>query len=188
MGAEVSFTKQLSGSLVGRRMAEIRSAGGPRARAMAVPGAPAARVEPAGRLAKANRVDALIRAALGDRFGADPGLRLGDSEFYLPTVDEVTQILVASQLDRRTWLEERYDCDDFAYCLKGEMSAHAYDAGALRFGLCVGIVWANFSWVEGFHAVNWFIASDEQLRLIEPQTDEIYAASECRGDISLLLV
>lgn len=142
----------------------------------------------AGKVADAKGVDQIVQAALAGKFSNDPGLRYGDASYYLPTLAEVRQILRASRLDRRTWLAERFDCDDFAYVLKGEMSAHAYDAGELRFGLCVGIVWANFKWVDGYHAVNWFVASDQKLRLIEPQDDAIHGPSDCKGGIALLLV
>jgi hypothetical protein len=71
--------------------------------------------------------------------------------------------------------------------LKGEMSIHAYDTGDIRYGLCVGMVWGNFAWVEGYHAVNWFIASDGALRFIEPQNDSVSDVSQCQGAISLLI-
>ncbi len=132
-------------------------------------------------------LDSLIGAAFAGRFDAYPAIRYGDSVFYLPTLAEVRRVLVASQLDRRTWLQDRFDCDDFAYVLKGEMSAHAYDTAERRLGLCFGMLWANFDWVEGFHAVNWVVTSDESIWLIEPQTDDIYPHARCTGGIALLL-
>jgi hypothetical protein len=174
----LTLTKKATGKLIGRRFAE------PFAMAAAdyTPGAPQ------GIIARSDRVDQIARAALSSKLSQDPGIRYGDAVYYLPTVQEVQHILSASQLDRRQWLQERFDCDDFAYVLKGEMSAHAYDAGELRFGLCVGMVWGNFDWVTGYHAVNWFIAADERLRFIEPQSDGMYDAQHCQGNISLFLV
>ncbi|WP_143467748.1 lectin MOA-related protein [Leptolyngbya ohadii] len=182
----------MRGRLVGRRVAgvtDIAAAGqdsqtrsmtiapheaeAPLARGVAVPG---------------YYVSEVVQRSLVGKLAADPGMRYGDAFYYLPTLEEVQFILKASELERRTWTEERFDCDDFAYVLKGEMSAHAYDIGPSRFGLCVGIVWGYFNWLEGYHAVNWFIGVDKKLRFIEPQNDSIYSAEDCVGDIQLLLV
>lgn len=181
--------RQMAGRLVGRRIAAAPAA--PPFTELATPmsaplGGPGA--EAAGVVAPASSLEGLARQTLGVRLGPDPGIRFGDGSFYLPTLAEVQQILVASQLDRRRWMEERFDCDDFAYVLKAEMSVHAYESSALRFGLCVGVVWGDFDWVQGFHAVNWFIDATRTLRFIEPQSDEVYPLERCRGDISLLLV
>jgi len=42
--------------------------------------------------------------------------------------------------------------------------------------------------IAEYHAINWFIADDGLLRFIEPQSDAIYDAAQCRGNVSLLLV
>ena len=141
-----------------------------------------------GSVASKNTVEGVVQQYLSGKFSGDPGIRYGDGTYYLPTLQEVQLILSESQANRRTWLEERFDCDDFAYVIKGEMSVHAYDTGDIKYGLSVGIVWGNFDWVSGYHAVNWFVASDGVLRFIEPQTDLIYDASRCQGGISLLLL
>jgi hypothetical protein len=172
------LSRPARGLLTGRRFAAP----------VAFVGAAAAPPAAGGVVAQQSRVSTIVQTALAGKFSSDPGIRYGDGYFYLPTLAEVQQILVASQLDRRTWLAERFDCDDFAYVLKGEMSIHAYDSGDLRYGLCVGMVWGDFDWVAGYHAINWFIASDMVLRLIEPQSDTVYDVSHCLGRISLLLV
>jgi hypothetical protein len=176
------LAKKLAGNLVGRRMNPLSPSGAElTSRGPMFPGASQ------GTVTNSTTIDGLLRRQLEGKFSPDPGIRYGDGSFYLPTVDEVKFILEASQLDRRTWVAERFDCDDFSYVLKDEMSAHAYDTGALKFGLCVGMVWGNFEWVQGYHAVNWFIDSENTLHFIEPQTDQIYDTSKCRGGISLLL-
>ena len=115
-------------------------------------------------------------------------MRYGDGTYYLPTMNEIQHLLAASQSDRRKWTAERFDCDDFSYVLKGEAAIHSYDSADFRFGLCLGIVWGNFDWVNGYHAINWFIDSRKKLYLIEPQTDAIYTADHCVGNISLIVV
>lgn len=140
-----------------------------------------------GRLASSNDVHEIVAASLAGKFASDPGIRYGDEQFYLPSLDEVAWILGESQLDRRTWLQNRFDCDDFAYVLKGEMSSHAYANAELTCGLCVGIAWGYFDWLEGNHAVNWFIDSTGALGFIEPQDDRMFPAASCKGNLYLLL-
>jgi hypothetical protein len=174
--------RELPGRLVGRRFDTSLAP-------LTAPAAPAAPATPAsGLVVPASSLDGLVRRMLQGKLASDPGIRFGDGSFYLPTLAEVRAILDASRLDRRAWMEERFDCDDFAYVLKAEMSVHAYDSGSLRYGLCVGMVWGNFSWVQGYHAVNWFIDHTQTLRFIEPQSDALYDLQHCLGEVSLLLV
>ncbi len=176
---------RLQGRLVGRGISAAPAIPAARASAPAAtewPGATDGIVVPASSLT------GLVQNKLSSKLADDPGIRFGDGSFYLPKLDEVRSILDSSQLDRRTWMEERFDCDDFAYVLKAEMSAYAYKSNELRFALCVGMVWGNFDWVAGYHAVNWFVDSDQELYFIEPQTDEIYGKDRCQGQITLLLV
>lgn len=112
--------------------------------------APALPPQASGATAPAEWVDATARAALGGQLGADAMVRLGDGAFYLPTLDELRFILDASALDRRTWLAERFDCDDFSYCLKGEFSVHAYDDNPKDMGFCVGMVWETSGGCRAF--------------------------------------
>ncbi len=172
-----SLQKKLAGRLVGRRittaLAGVREV---------TPGASQ------GMVVSVNTVQGAVQRHLTGKLSNDSIVRYGDGSYYLPTTQEVQQILTNSQLDRRTWMAERFDCDDFAYVLKGEMSVHAYDTGDLRFGLCVGMVWGRFDWINGYHAVNWFVDPNGVLRFIEPQTDVIYESTSCQGEISLLVV
>ncbi len=167
--------RPVSGHLVGRRI-DTRA----RDFIAAPPGA--------GIVVPTSSLSGVVQKKLAGKLADDPGIRFGDGSFYLPKIGEVRNILDESSVDRRTWMAERFDCDDFAYVLKSEISIHAYESASLRYALCVGIVWGNFDWVSGYHAVNWFIADDGELRFIEPQSDDIYDLSHCSGGISLLLV
>ncbi len=179
----IQIGKRVQGQLTGRRIVPTPASG------TRTPGVPMAAPPGAGgTVVPASSLGGVVRQLLQGKLGDDPGIRFGDGSFYLPTLDEVKKILSESRLDRNIWTEERFDCDDFAYVLKGEMSQHAYQAKDLRFGLCVGMVWGNFAWVQGYHAVNWMLDASQTLRFIEPQDDTIHEVSECQGDISLLLV
>jgi hypothetical protein len=142
----------------------------------------------AGAVATATLVKEIITTTLVSKINSDAVVRMGDVQYYLPTLDEVEQILSESSLDRRQWLAQRFDCDDFSYVLKGEFSVHAYDSGDISYGFSDGIIWGNFSWVEGYHAVNLVVTNDQVLRLIEPQKDTIYEADKCAGSVGLIVV
>lgn len=141
-----------------------------------------------GVIAKQTRVDSILRNALGSKLSSTALIRYGDGTYYLPTLTEMKQLLAASQSDRRTWTAERFDCDDFSYVLKGESSIHSYNTADFRFGICCGIIWGNFDWVSGYHAVNWFIDATGTMYLIEPQTDAIYPVSRAQMGVGLVVV
>lgn len=146
------------------------------------PGAP-------GRIATSEWLGRLIRTTLAAKLTPTALLRFGDNSYYLPSRRELALILRESQADRKQHMLERYDCDDFAYAVKGEMTAHAYDVGELRYGLCVGLAWGRFDWMTvAGQAVNWAITCDEAMWFIEPQTDDIFPCERCTGGLELLLV
>lgn len=119
-------------------------------------------------------------STFGRRITASALVQLGDDQYWLPSVSYVKAFLKESNLNSRfKWLEERFDCDDFSYALKGEMSKTWYKMGAFQAGFGGGIIWGEFSWVNGAHAVNWFLDDTGVVKLVEPQSDEIYEASEC---------
>lgn len=174
---------QIRGKLIGRRVPSLPDTGvSGSSGSLELPGGDT------GTVASSNDLQEMVQKTLAGNLAEDPGIRFGDGSFYLPTIEEIQLILQSSELDRREWLAERFDCDDFAYVLKGEMSTHAYQSDSLRYALCVGLVWGSFDWIDEYHAVNWFIESGGNLAFIEPQTDVIYEASHCKGQITLLLV
>lgn len=144
-----------------------------------------------GKVISAEAAKTSVYAQLNDPqynyLAADTKLRLADNNYYLPTHDEIQFILEESQLERRHWLEDRFDCDDFAFVLKGEISSHTYKAGQLKCGLCFGIAWGHFAWVNEYHAANWFLDADNQLFFIEPRWDTFHRVEHCRGGIDLIL-
>ena len=168
------LTSEAGGMLVGPRFGGVR-------------GLEAAKAA-GGVIGKQSGVDIVVQQQLAGKISSSAAIRYGDGTYYLPTVAEIRHLLAASQSDRRTWTAERFDCDDFSYVLKGEAAVHSYDSADFRFGLCVGIIWGNFDWVNGYHAINWFVDSRKKLYLIEPQTDAIYTADHCIGNVSLIVV
>ena len=97
-----------TGTLRGRRF--MIPAGRGLAETPGAPVAPAA----SGAIATATRVQEIITTTLGSKITSDAVVRMGDVQYYLPTLNEVQQLLTESSLDRCKWLEERFDCDDFS--------------------------------------------------------------------------
>ena len=141
-----------------------------------------------GQLKPVASVEKIITEQLGSTLAEPATIRFGDDQYYLPTEDEIDFILLESKLDRKRFMQERFDCDDFSFILKGEISAHAYKAGQLTCGICAGIAWGYFKWNQrGYHAVNWYLGSDESLKFIEPQWDVIFPVEQGSHGIDLFL-
>lgn len=140
-----------------------------------------------GKVVSTDVAERLVLEQLVGCLDLDATIRLADQYYYLPTHDEIEFILEESKLERMEWLADRFDCDDFSFILKGEISSHAYRATQLTCGLCSGIVWGHFAWNKGYHAANWFLDAGEKLHFIEPQWDTIHEAGLCRSGVDLLL-
>ena len=82
-----------------------------------------------------------------------------------------------SKLGDYRWTQHKFDCDDFAVCLKGEVSKYSYnqrlpdDKGSL-----CGIMWERNA--RGAHAFNFTIDPFENLILFEPQNGQQIAHAE----------
>lgn len=143
---------------------------------------------PKGKVVTAEWIESTLLNHLKHKVSNYPTPRIADNDYYLPTQDELAFLLKQSHLDRLEWQKERFDCDDFAYALKGEISIHGFKANKLVAGFAVGIIWGNFDWADSIpHAVNWFIDSSGKLFFIEPQHDDIYEHTECSGSDLILL-
>ena len=108
---------------------------------------------------------------LGSRLLGNFALYIADEEYFCTPKDEAEQIITRSSLDRKTWVRERFDCDDFALILKARFAEAAYACGSRRRAHCFGIV---AGYLPGPHAINWMINNDKKLRFVEPQSDEVF--------------
>ena len=112
-----------------------------------------------------------------------------DSRYYAATVTEIERFLRDTPLQPSGAFGEVFDCDDYAYVMKGAASLYARDVANLESGLCLGIVWASFSWKpDPFHACNWTLDDVGQLWWIEPQDHQRHAPTTCQGNLTLLLI
>jgi len=127
-----------------------------------------------------------IKNALAGKLNDNFSIRFGDAKYYLPTAEEFGQIVSATSIDRRRWIQDKFDCDDFSYILKAFTSSVAYFTNDLVHGLSTGIIWGRFSWVSEFHACNWFLDNSRTFHLIEPQDGRIFPAQACLGSVTFI--
>lgn len=121
-------------------------------------------------------------------------MTFSDNHYYVPTYKEFRNYIQANEsvLISKTELSktEGFDCDDYSFLLKGHMGLYNREVAKKEHSWAVGIIWANFSWIEKFHAANLLATSDKGLVLFEPQygVNGFYEFSECTGNVNLLIV
>ncbi|NER50183.1 MAG: hypothetical protein F6J92_26600 [Symploca sp. SIO1A3] len=99
-----------------------------------------------------------------------------DDELRLVDKEEVKVVYEASGLKAFKGLPESFDCDDFAYVLKGEASKQSYQMLLAR-ALAVGIV-VGYN-VDGSksHAANIYIDQSRKVWIYEPQEQKSYGVN-----------
>jgi hypothetical protein len=105
-----------------------------------------------------------------------------DDIYYLPSLSDFERFLAADDLNQYRYRPEWFDCDDFAWILKGR---------AAEKGIPLGVVTLN-QWQEGeSHRLNLFIAKEEtglKAYLVEPQKDKVWPVTDSyRERISFIL-
>lgn len=98
-----------------------------------------------------------------------------DKKYHLLTIDEVNKVYIDSNLNTQyRYKSEKFDCDDFAICLKAEVSKWMYtkdltskDGSEITAGAAFGIIFGENT--EGRHAYNFFITPNLEIKIIEPQ-------------------
>lgn len=112
-----------------------------------------------------------------------------DEQFYAPTEAEVRTFLEAEPIPAELYQDEVFDCDDYAFVLKGLVSLHARSLERITSSMSIGIAWGRFDWVDDeFHATNWVLLEDGEFRWLEPQDGTVHAVGECSGGLTLVVV
>jgi len=89
-------------------------------------------------------------------------LYLSDNKDYkLCNLDDINTFLEADKTDKMKYIEDEFDCDDFANRLFGQFSIPSWSS------LTIGKMWTNL------HACLLLIDQNEELWILEPQTDEL---------------
>jgi len=94
-----------------------------------------------------------------------------DLKYRIPHINTLQNILQRDWLNRKQYVREFFDCDDFAICLKAHfVEQHQINA----IGVVIDII--------SRHAYNVALAHDDDLNIscyvIEPQTDEIFPINQ----------
>jgi hypothetical protein len=89
---------------------------------------------------------------------------LYDKDYQLTDYSEYQRFIEWDKTNMYSYIEYYFDCDDFAFTLFGNI--HREGWGGLAFGVLM--------LSEPPHAINFFIDSDLEVYLVEPQTDKIF--------------
>jgi hypothetical protein len=105
-----------------------------------------------------------------------------DDTYYLPSLSDFERFLAADDLNQYRYRPEWFDCDDFAWALKGRAAEN---------GVSLGVVTLS-QWQENeTHRLNLFIAEEDgelKAYLVEPQKDKVWPVTDAyRERISFIL-
>ena len=91
-----------------------------------------------------------------------------------------------------TYADDSFDCEDFAYTCKVEISLLVRQFQNSGVNWAFGLAFGQFQWMENGkidHACNWFVDENHEVKWLEPQNGKIYTLDYCsQGSLRLLLV
>ena len=127
---------------------------------------------------------------MSDQFPAIGFQWVPDREFWIPTLDEVKEVIELTHIERLKFMDAINDCDDFALQLHAAVNLHrAEQARKMEIPSDQHIPW-SFGEVFGimfqgdqYQHTCCVAVTQQGIYLVEPQTDEVWAASV--GDIVL---
>lgn len=124
------------------------------------------------------RVDyTFVAEKLIEAFPFAKKIYLSDRYFYLCPKQDIIDFLAQDITDKRQYLTEIFDCDDFAFRLMGQFHTMPYSA------LAIGIAWSRV------HAYNTVVIDNEQnVWIIEPQTDALIRPEDAEKEYETELV
>jgi len=132
----------------------------------------------------AAEVKAKLKFQLSAKLARDVKIYLPDPTYYCPSVQYTKKVLAESNLDKYLYSAARFDCDDYAICLKAAFAEDAYRDKVRRAPHAMGIVWGL---LPGPHAINFIINDDGIVRFVEPQNDLVFLPRETDTGIWLML-
>jgi len=94
-------------------------------------------------------------------------LFLSDGIYSTTSMTNAKIFTKESMIETDKWLEEKHDCDNYSYALNGYWSDSLYS-------FCFGIAWSNS------HAFNIMIDNEEEVWIIEPQTNKWMTLEEAK--------
>jgi len=137
-------------------------------------------------------LEEIVKAYTGPYWGS--GYKFagyGDNEYYLPTDQEIRELLQKELFHETGPHDEGFDCDDYSFVLKGNAALYARRHWKVSNSIALGIAWGYFGWRTGSHCCNWVVTADEVFSWIEPMDpleDCFHKAEECDSGLTLVLV
>ncbi len=119
-----------------------------------------------------DEIEDIIRATFGKRFTRNHTIQIADEQYFCPSLKFVKKMLAKNKVDKFEYIEEKFDCDDFAFILKAYFIKQAYKDKKRRYPYCLGIIMGKLLG-DINHAINFVITDSLKFYLIEPQTDAI---------------
>lgn len=101
-----------------------------------------------------------VSSILLDKFPNTP-LYLPDYQYKTCTVEDIKRFLEWDKTERIKYEAEAFDCDDFSWRLKGNITIKPWSS------IPFFVVWTNL------HALNGFIDNQGLFYFVEPQSNEI---------------
>jgi len=130
-------------------------------------------------------LETLIDETLKGKFTENFKLHMSDEKYYLPSIDDSSRLIEESKVSEYQWVDEVFDCDDFAIMLKAHFCKNAYKNQKRRHSHCLGIVWGM---VPRSHALNWMVNDDLKLRFIDPMYGEVFLPEDRARFIWMMMI
>ena len=129
-----------------------------------------------GKKLQSAKVREILTAAF--RITDDYTLKVSDRDYLAYSIDKLREFLRADWTDKLKYKSEVFDCDDFARVLQGRerewFGRHTMGAYGSTFGTIWGDLRADEQTTKPYpHAMNFFVDDQEQVWIIEPQSDAI---------------
>jgi len=65
---------------------------------------------------------------------------------------------------------EYFDCDNFAIDYLVMLSRFTYNIPNIKYSFAIGNIMGNFSWVNNYHEINFYLTPNKEIYLFDPQT------------------
>ena len=89
-----------------------------------------------------------------------------DRKYKVAPLSEYQRFIKWSTIDKREYISDYYDCDDFSISLLGEINIPEWSS------LAFGMMFAKIP--QGAHAINIFVDNNRNVWIVEPQNDNIF--------------